>query len=266
MGTITSQPIKEASPLREKGAAAAEKYAELADVSIHRDPFDPESITISYRPVSSGVVAFRRVGKNRAEKDHTKEGRVEESLAKEEKLDHVATADVGIQRKVRWSLDGLETGEAIEVKYRQDGSTATMEKTVPEAVVPAETESTVAVGRSPGLYSRRTQAGRQRWITQYGGTAKSENAVAEGLNWLARHQAADGSWSNRCIGTDPMSRCEKDAPCTDPGGQFEMAHSGLALLAFQAGDIITATTPSIQPSCGRGWIGSLQTRRKTARW
>jgi hypothetical protein len=86
-----------------------------------------------------------------------------------------------------------------------------------------------------GLYAKRTMDRRQEWIARYGGTAASEQAVVDGLAWLARHQNPDGSWSNRSIGPDPDSRCEKPSYCTGPGDQYEMALSGLALLAFQAG-------------------------------
>ncbi len=87
-----------------------------------------------------------------------------------------------------------------------------------------------------GLYAKRTREDRSRWIGHYGGSLRSEDAVAAGLAWLARHQAADGSWGDYSLGDGPRARCEKDAaPCTGPGDNFEMAQTGLALLAFQAG-------------------------------
>jgi len=86
-----------------------------------------------------------------------------------------------------------------------------------------------------GLYAKRTMPNRQQWIGDYGGSATSEGAVAEGLAWLVRHQAPDGSWSHRCLGSRyPESRCERDAPCTGEGGVYEMAHTGLAVLALEA--------------------------------
>jgi uncharacterized protein YfaP (DUF2135 family) len=87
-----------------------------------------------------------------------------------------------------------------------------------------------------GLYDKRTRGDRGQWIGQYGGSTTSEEAVAEGLRWLARHQDDDGSWSSRCLGNQrPPSKCEADAPCSGAGGTYEMAHTGLAILAFQAG-------------------------------
>lgn len=87
-----------------------------------------------------------------------------------------------------------------------------------------------------GLYAKRTMRDRDQWIANYGGSTVSEAAVNGGLQWLARHQADDGSWSDRCLGAQsPESKCETDAPCTGPGKTYEMAHTGLAILAFQAG-------------------------------
>jgi hypothetical protein len=88
-----------------------------------------------------------------------------------------------------------------------------------------------------GLYAKRTREDRGEWIGRCGGSRRSEEAVAAGLAWLARHQAEDGSWANYCLGgEDPRSRCEKDGlPCTLPGDKYEMAGTGLTILAFQAG-------------------------------
>jgi len=87
-----------------------------------------------------------------------------------------------------------------------------------------------------GLYAKRTLGDRERWIASYGGSTISEGAVNAGLQWLSRHQADDGSWSDRCLGDkSPESKCEKESPCTGPGKTYEMAHTGLAILAFQAG-------------------------------
>ncbi len=61
-----------------------------------------------------------------------------------------------------------------------------------------------------------------------GGVAAVEKAVDAGLDWLARHQSPDGSWS--CDKFD--SQC-KDGHCGGPGyDQFTPGVTGLALLAF----------------------------------
>ena len=86
-----------------------------------------------------------------------------------------------------------------------------------------------------GFYAKRTLAGREKWVALSGGTTESELAVAEGLDWLARHQAVNGFWSDHCL--DPKfseCRCQKDAPCSGSGSSYEAAQTGLPLLAFQA--------------------------------
>jgi hypothetical protein len=85
-----------------------------------------------------------------------------------------------------------------------------------------------------GLYGLRTAAHREQFIGRLGGTRESEMAVAEGLAWLARHQAEDGHWGPDCL-QGATARCERGDQCSGPGGPYRMALSGLALLAFQAG-------------------------------
>ncbi len=209
-------------------AVAAKNYAQVSDVKIHRDALDPECVTVSYLAQTSGTVALRRAKKDDPSGPGT------------EMLDNVRNEDVGSRRSVRWQLNDLKAGDVIQVRGQEGWSPVTADSTVPGVAVPAEVAATdaapeLAAEASPGLYSRRTQAERAQWIGNYGGSAISEKAVTDGLDWLARHQAADGSWSNRCLGSGAESRCEKASACTDAGGTFEMAHSGLALLAFQAG-------------------------------
>jgi hypothetical protein len=57
----------------------------------------------------------------------------------------------------------------------------------------------------------------------------AQRAVDDGLNWLARHQKPDGTWSCRQF----MLCCEKGA-CAGPGCRedYDLGVSGLALLAF----------------------------------
>ncbi|RIK88946.1 MAG: hypothetical protein DCC67_00225 [Planctomycetota bacterium] len=46
-----------------------------------------------------------------------------------------------------------------------------------------------------GGYGGRSAAGRAELVRRAGGSAQSEKAVEESLDWLARHQLDDGSWS-----------------------------------------------------------------------
>jgi hypothetical protein len=48
--------------------------------------------------------------------------------------------------------------------------------------------------RRGGAGGRVTPASKQALAAYYGGTAASEAAIARGLEWLAKHQQADGSW------------------------------------------------------------------------
>ncbi len=77
-----------------------------------------------------------------------------------------------------------------------------------------------------GFGSRRGEA-RSRGAMDRGGTAASEAAVERGLEWLARHQAADGSWRF------DLSGCRCDGACSHPGTVTSTtAATGIALLPF----------------------------------
>lgn len=84
------------------------------------------------------------------------------------------------------------------------------------------------LGTVKGIYSERTNPNRRKIIADLGGTVESEAAVQAGLEWLARHQAEDGHWSD-------AKRCEHDHPCSDIQYGAPLAETGLAVLAFQAG-------------------------------
>jgi len=51
------------------------------------------------------------------------------------------------------------------------------------------------VAKITGELGGRSRAGRSALVARYGGNAASESAVGAGLEWLTRHQNADGSWS-----------------------------------------------------------------------
>ncbi|HXT60418.1 MAG TPA: prenyltransferase/squalene oxidase repeat-containing protein [Pirellulales bacterium] len=100
--------------------------------------------------------------------------------------------------------------------------------------VPEEPKLGVVADTAKGLYEERTKPKTAEWLGERGGTIESQKAVEDGLNWLARHQGEDGHWGADCLGTDPNSRCEKKAPCQETGQAYEIAQTGLTLLAFQA--------------------------------
>jgi len=71
---------------------------------------------------------------------------------------------------------------------------------------------------------------RKAMVGRFGGTKQSERAVAGALNWLARHQNRDGSWSQDGF----RARCA-DQSCTGPGGaKQDVGTTALGLLPFLA--------------------------------
>jgi hypothetical protein len=76
-------------------------------------------------------------------------------------------------------------------------------------------------------FARRRGADRGAAVRDRGGSAASEAAVERGLEWLARHQAADGSWRF------DLSDCRCDGGCRDGGTvSSTTAATGIALLPF----------------------------------
>jgi hypothetical protein len=99
--------------------------------------------------------------------------------------------------------------------------------------VPAVAAShAVSHGPAPGSRVAEAYAGRRgptrgRGAFERGGSAASEEAVERGLAWLARHQAADGSWRFDLAG------CQCDGACRDRGTVTSTtAATGIALLPF----------------------------------
>src|SRR5262249_6902311 len=79
----------------------------------------------------------------------------------------------------------------------------------------------------PTLLLRQKEV-RQRSLELFGGTKESEAAVERGLDWLAAHQAPNGSWSLNNF----HANC-KHPRCADAGTFVsEPAATGVALLPF----------------------------------
>jgi hypothetical protein len=84
---------------------------------------------------------------------------------------------------------------------------------------------TLVVGKDG--YQARSPAERKKSVRKAGGNAQSEKSVEDALNWLARHQNQDGSWS---FSYTPGDKCSDFA---DPGSaQTKMGATGLGLLPF----------------------------------
>jgi hypothetical protein len=75
-----------------------------------------------------------------------------------------------------------------------------------------------------GSYYGRGTEDRVLLLRDGGGTMRSEQAVEHGLEWLTRHQAPSGQWSNDAFGTN----CN----CGDPGHKFDIAGTAFGLLPF----------------------------------
>lgn len=68
-------------------------------------------------------------------------------------------------------------------------------------------------------------------LRQYGGNTATEKAVREGLNWLARHQNEDGSWSPEGY----QRHCAPGRLCPGNGfPEYQVGVTGLCVLAFLA--------------------------------
>jgi hypothetical protein len=99
-------------------------------------------------------------------------------------------------------------------------------------------------GREPGS--------REALLKAYGGTAKTEAAVLEGLRWLVRMQDDNGSWS--LAGPYPNGARRENRE----------AATAMALLAFQgAGHLPSASSagePTFSRAVARGWDWMLKKR------
>jgi hypothetical protein len=78
-------------------------------------------------------------------------------------------------------------------------------------------------------YGRRFGEVRREALIDGGGDDRTEGMVARGLDWLAKHEAADGRWSFTKFAAPEFGRCE----CGGTGNwDNDIAATGFALLAF----------------------------------
>jgi hypothetical protein len=100
-------------------------------------------------------------------------------------------------------------------------------------------------------FSGRSALTRAKMVRREGGTAKSEESVEAGLDWLVRHQQEDGSWSlnfqDHCQGT----------PCSaHMAMNSDTAATGLALLPLLGAGYIHTVKSKHQEAVRRGleWL------------
>jgi hypothetical protein len=126
--------------------------------------------------------------------------------------------------------------------------------------LPAPGIGTSGVAGTGGLFTGRGGAGRGEALKRFGGDGTTEQAVADGLDWLAAHQEEDGSWNPAKMG----SRCPKREAC-ESGQQYQASYrgacTGLATLAFLGAGHIPGDPQSKHGEVVKkalGWIVSIQ--------
>jgi hypothetical protein len=173
--------------------------------------------------------------------------------------------DPGIVDPVEVEADevlGPEPPTDIDDPFQPDNTPGVEEESIFEPLsVP------VASGGVGSLFSGRDPNSRADMVRRAGGTTETEAAVARGLEWLARHQSPDGSWSlNRFHLTgDCGGRCDALGQDCDTSG------TALALLPFlgagnthlqgQYADNVSRGIDWLvaqQQSSGSLWSGGLQ--------
>jgi hypothetical protein len=101
----------------------------------------------------------------------------------------------------------------------------------PEAETKSETSdssSGLPTAGEGGSLAGRNLAIRAEIVKREGGTSETEAAVAAGLQWLARHQNANGSWSLHAFHLAPKAT----SPPEGIGQMSDVAGTALALLPF----------------------------------
>ncbi len=93
-------------------------------------------------------------------------------------------------------------------------------------------------GPSPrSLFSNRGGPAKEEALGKYGGDARTENAVKLGLQWLARHQDADGRWSRAYFNRNCLegyAKCSSGLTPDTLNTELDQALTGLSVLAFAA--------------------------------
>jgi hypothetical protein len=124
-------------------------------------------------------------------------------------------------------------------------ATPEMSPVVPTALMPTGSVAPTAIGlaltgREPGM--------KDALLKAYGGTGRTEGAVALGLRWLAAQQNRNGLWS-------------LSGPYSDGAGAENVeAATAMALLAFQGAGYTPASDSShpFTPVVRRGWNALLK--------
>lgn len=124
------------------------------------------------------------------------------------------------------STDSVQLAQLLDTTANEPATTATASQKMDVMAAAAGLRS-VAPFASTGVEGRDL-AKRSEVALSRGGTLESEQAVERALEWLARHQRPNGSWSL----VHDAGEC--NGRCANPGSQerFDPAATGLSLLAF----------------------------------
>ena len=93
---------------------------------------------------------------------------------------------------------------------------------------------------------RLTSQSKQALIDAYGGTQESEDAVARGLKWLAKHQQVDGRWPLKHYDAD-VFLCDCCKPFEDDVVDMDNAGTALGVLPFLGAGITPKRSPKDRP-------------------
>lgn len=98
-----------------------------------------------------------------------------------------------------------------------------------DSMKPSDMLISIGGGEVKNLAGVRSEVGRKATVFARGGNEASEAAVAKGLEWLAKHQMSDGSWSFAHAHTPACS-----GKCKDEGGlvSAKLGATALGLLPF----------------------------------
>ncbi|MBN1808431.1 MAG: terpene cyclase/mutase family protein [Planctomycetes bacterium] len=143
-------------------------------------------------------------------KKEEQEERKEEEIIQREEVEEVETEVIVHEENEE---DHMETEDDMDLDMAHGDEDAISD-------IPLGGTGTVGYlgvgGGGAGLFGYRTGGGRKRALQRGGGGSDTENAVNRALEWLARHQEADGHWDGE----------KYEGEDTDAG------ITGLAALAF----------------------------------
>jgi hypothetical protein len=119
----------------------------------------------------------------------------------------------------------------------------------PQGSIPTADLPTTAIGLA---FTGREEGTKQALLKAYGGTALTEDAVAEGLRWLSRQQKRGGLWS--------LKGPYQDGTTSE---NTEVA-TAMALLAFQGAGYtpMASKNDAFHRVVARGWRGLLRSQHE----